>query len=214
MKRAAVAAAATLLVLGACRSAGPAGVPAGPEEVAQALSSVLAVREEAWRPRRFQALFRGEVSPKVGMAVRGYLALQWDGDALAWSVSAPLVGVVREGRLRRAGGGAEGLLPGRLASHDVLAALFGVPEEAPSAEGASLLRNGRLVLPLPSGEGRAVLVSPAGKITGLLLPDGVRVELTPGAGLPRHIAIRGPDGNAVLTLESFGALPEVGGSNG
>ena len=209
-----MAAAATLLVLGACRSAGPAGLPVGPEETARVLSSVLAAREEAWRPRRFQALFRGEVSPKVGVAMRGYLTLQWDGDALVWQVSAPLAGVVRAGVLRRAEGGVEGLLPGRLAAHDVLAALFGVPEEAPSAEGSSVLRNGRFVLPLPSGEGRAVLVSRSGRIDGLLLPDGVRVELTPGADLPRRIAIRGPEGNAVLTLESFGALPEAGGSNG
>ncbi|HMM35540.1 MAG TPA: hypothetical protein PKA62_12490, partial [Thermoanaerobaculia bacterium] len=86
--------------------------------------------------------------------------------------------------------------------------------EAPSIEGASRLRDGHLVLRLPSGEGRAVLVSPAGEITGLLLPDGVRVELTPGAGLPRRIAIRGPEGDAVLTLESFAAAPEAGGANG
>ncbi len=209
-----MAAAATLLVLGACRSAGPAGVPARPEEAARVLASVLAAREEAWRPRRFQALFRGEVSPKVGVAVRGYLTLQWDGEALGWQVSAPLAGVVRAGVLRRTEGGAEGLLPGRLAAPDVLAALFGVPEEAPTAEGAAVLRNGRFVLPLPSGEGRAVLASRSGQIDGLLLPDGVRVELTPGAGLPRRIAIRGPEGNAVLTLESFGALAEAGGSNG
>ena len=209
-----MAAAATLFVLGACRSAGPAGVPAGPEETAHALSRIFAARQEAWMPRRFQALLRGEVSSKAGIAGRGYVALQWDGEALAWKVSVPLAGVVRSGLLRRADEAGEGLLPGRLASRDVLAALFGVPEEAPTSDGAWRLRDGRLVLTLPSGEGRAVLVSPAGEITGLLLPDGVRVELTPGAGLPRRIAIRGPEGNAVLTLESFGALPETGGSNG
>lgn len=212
MRRTAVAAA--LLVLGACRSAGPAGVPAGPEEIAQALASVSAAREAAWMPRRFQALLRGEVSSKVGIAGRGYLALQWDGEALAWKVSVPLAGVVRSGLLRPADEASEGLLPGRLASRDVLAAIFGVPEEAPSIEGASRLRDGHLVLRLPSGEGRAVLVSPAGEITGLLLPDGVRVELTPGAGLPRRIAIRGPEGDAVLTLETFAAVPEAGEANG
>lgn len=206
--------AATLLVLGACRSAGPAGAPASPVETAQALASVSAAREAAWRPRWFQALFRGEVSPMVGVAVRGYLTLRWDGAALAWKASAPLAGVVREGVLRREGGGTEGLFPGRLASRDVLAAILGVPEEAPSAEGASVLRDGRLVLPLPSGEGRAVVVSPSGEVIGLLLPEGVRVELTPGAGLPRRIAIRGPEGNAELTLESFAAVPEAGGASG
>lgn len=209
-----MAAAATLLVLGACRSAGPAGVPAGPEEIAHALSRILASRQEAWEPRRFQALFRGEVSQRAGHAGRGYLALHWDGEALEWKVSVPLAGVVRSGVLRRADGAGGGFLPGRLAPRDVLAALFGVPEEAPSADGAWRLRDGRLVLPLPSGEGRAVLVSPAGEITGLLLPDGVRVELTPGTDLPRRIAIRGPEGNAELTLESYGADPEAGGSNG
>jgi hypothetical protein len=168
---------------------------------------VLAAREEAWRPRRFKALFRGEVAPRVGPVVRGYLALRWDGAALAWTASVPLAGAGRSGVLSLSRGEARDLFPGRLESRDVLAALLGVPEEAPTGEGA-VVRGGRVVLGLPSGDGRAVLVDGGGSVTGLLLPAGVRVELAPGDGVPRRIEVAGPEGRAVLTLESYGSWPE------
>lgn len=206
MRPGVAAAAVALLGLAACRTASPSAGPAGAEATARAMASVRAAREEAWRPRRFQALFRGEVSPKVGVALRGYLSLRWDGEALEWRASAPLAGSGRSGLLRKSGGDAEGIFPGRLGARDVLAVLLGVPEELPSPEGASL-NAGRVALRLPSGEGREVLVSTSGQVTGLVLPDGVRVDLTAGAGVPRRIAVRGPEGNAVLTLESFGDWP-------
>ena len=207
-RRAAVAAAAFVALSAACRSAAPPpAMPAGPAATVRAVASVLAARDAAWRPRRFKALFKGEVSPKVGVAVRGYLALFWDGESLSWRASVPLAGAGRSGTLRRTGGGADELFPGRLDARDVLAALLGVPEEAPSGEGA-LLRDGRVALSLPSGEGRAVLVSAAGDVTGLLLPAGVRVEIAPGAGVPRRVEVNGPEGRALLTLESYGPWPE------
>ena len=207
MRRVGAGVAAAALALGACRTAGPIAKPAGPTETAGAMASVVSARDEAWRPRRFKALFRGELSPGAGVAVRGFLAFRWDGTSLFWTASVPLAGAGRSGVLRREGGDLAALLPGRLAASDVLAALLGVPEELPVADGAEL-RGDRVVLRLPSGEGREVLVTPAAGVTGLVLPEGVRVELTPGAGVPRRIAIRGPEGSAVLTLESYAPWPE------
>ena len=207
MRRPAALAAAAFLAAASCRTAAPVSLPADAVRTAWAVSAVLAARDEAWRPRRFKALFRGEVSPKGGVAVRGYLALFWDGEALAWRASVPLAGSPRSGMILRQGGGAGDLFPGRLQSRDALAALLGVPEEAPSGEGA-LLRGGDVELRLPSGDGRTVLVSPAGEVTALGLPSGVRVDVSPGAGVPRRIEVRGPEGRALLTLESYGPWPE------
>ena len=202
MRRPAAFGAAALLSFVSCRSAGPVPtLPAESAATARAVSAVLAARDEAWRPRRFKALFKGEISPRVGPVARGYLALFWDGEALAWRASVPLAGAGRSGTLRRSGGEAGDLFPGRLESRDVLSVLLGVPEEAPSGEGA-LWREGRVQLRLPSGEGRSVEVS------GLVLPSGVRAEIAPGAGVPRRVEVIGPEGRALLTLESFGPWPE------
>jgi len=205
-RRAALLAASLLALAAACRSAGPSAVPADAAATARALTAALAARDAAWSPRRFRALYNGQVSPKIGMVVRGYLALRWDGETLFWDVSVPLAGAGRSGALRRGGSGAGELFPGRLEAADVLAALLGVPEELPRGEGA-VVRGDRVELGLPSGAGRAILVSPSGEVTGLLLPDGVRVELTPGVGVPRSIAVKGPEGNALLALESYGPWP-------
>ena len=206
MRLSAAVAAAALLAATSCRTAGPAAVPADPGRTVHALATVLAARDVAWSPRRFKALFRGEVSASAGLTVRGYLALFWDGESLAWRASVPLAGTPRSGVIRRAGSEASELFPGRLAGADLLAVLFGVPEEPPSGEGA-FVRGGRIELKLPSGDGRAVLVSPSGGVTGLLFPGGVSVELSPGDGLPRRIELTGPEGRALLTLESYGGWP-------
>jgi hypothetical protein len=203
----AAVAAVALLATVSCRTAAPVAVLADPGVTVHALSAVLEARDGAWGPRRFKALYRGEVSSKAGLSVRGYLALFWDGEALLWRASVPLAGSPRSGTVRRSGGEAVDLFPGRLSAADVLAVLLGIPEEIPSGEGATV-RGGRVELKLPSGEGRAVLVSTPGGVTGLLLPGGARVELTPGAGVPRRIELRGPEGRALLTLESYGAWEE------
>ncbi len=207
MRLPAAVAAAALLAAVSCRTVEPAAVPADPALTVGALSTVLAARDEAWGPRRFKALFRGEVSSKAGFTVRGYLALFWDGEKLSWRASVPLAGSPRSGTVRRSGGEADELFPGRLAAADLLAVLLGIPEEIPSGEGA-VVRGGRIELKVPSGDGRAVLVSTPGGVTGLLLPGGVRVELSPGAGVPRRIELTSPEGRAVLTLESYGGWPE------
>lgn len=207
MSRSAALLAAVVLAGAACRTAGPAALPADPARTAAAVSAVVAARDEAWAPRRFKALYRGEVSPRLGIAARGYLSVFWDGETLAWRASVPLAGSGRSGTLRRSGSDAGDLFPGRLAAADVLAALLGAPEELPTGEGA-VVRGDRVELKLPTGEGRTVLVSPPGEVTGLVLPAGVRIELSPGPGVPRRIDVRGRDGKAILTLESYGPWPE------
>lgn len=210
-RRAALAAAVLLAFAPACRSVGPAAVPAGPERTAQSLSAVLAARERAWAPRRFKALYRGEVAPKAGLAIRGFLSLFWDGETLGWRASVPLAGTPRSGTIRRGDVDSGGLFPGPLVASDVLAALLGVPEELPTGDGA-LLREGRVELRLPSGGGRAVLVSEDGSVTGLALPAGVRVEILPGPLVPGRIEVSGREGTAVLSLESYGPWPEGEGA--
>jgi len=210
--RAAAVAAALLVGAAACRTAGPAA-PADPARTATAVSAALAAREAAWSPRRFKALYRGEVAPRIGASVRGYLSLFWDGESMAWRASVPLAGTPRSGTIRRSGGDQGDLFPGRLAAADVLAALLGVPEEAPTGEGA-VVRGGRVELKLQSGDGRTVLVSPEGQVTGLVLPAGARVEIEPGVGVPRRIEVKGPEGRAVLTVESYGPWPEGEGVGG
>ncbi|MCL4808411.1 MAG: hypothetical protein KJ062_11580 [Thermoanaerobaculia bacterium] len=207
MRRPAAALAAALLSVAACRTAGPPALPAPPSATAAAVSAVVAARDEAWGQRRFKALYRGEVSPRLGVAVRGYLSLFWDGEALVWRTSMPVAGSGRSGVLSRSGSDSGELFPGRLAAGDVLAAVLGAPEALPTGEGA-VVRGERVELKLPTGEGRTVLVSPAGEITGLVLPAGVRVELSPGVGVPRRIEMKGREGRAVLTLESYGPWPE------
>jgi hypothetical protein len=209
--RAAVAAAALLALAAGCRTAGPAIVPADPARTAQSVTAVFAARERAWAPRRFKALYRGEVAPKAGLAMRGFLSLFWDGETLEWKASVPLAGTPRTGAIRRGDLDAGGLFPGPLVAADVLAALLGVPEELPTGEGA-LLRGGRVELRLPSGGGRAVLVAEDGSVTGLVLSGGVRVELLPGPLVPGRIEVLGREGTAVLSLESYGPWPEGEGS--
>lgn len=212
-RRAAVAAAALFLSQAACRSAGPAAVPADPVRTARSVAAVFEARERAWGPRRIKALYRGEVAPKAGLAVRGFLSLYWDGETLEWKASVPLAGTPRAGTIRRGDTDSGGLFPGPLVAADVLAALLGVPEELPTGEGA-LLRAGRVELRLPSGGGRSVLVSEGGAVTGLVLSGGVRVEILPGPLLPGRIEISGREGTAVLSLESWGPWPEGEGTRG
>jgi hypothetical protein len=180
-------------------------------------------RARAWDPsRRFKALFKAEVSPKVGAISRGYLSVWWEGltGTLTWRASAPLGGAGRGGFLRKgksggveADGGAPGprqsLLPGRLTSDDILACVLGVPESAlssssPFEEAPRGLRlriddSKRSVLVLVDREGRPIELS---------FPKGETAKLQPGEGVPRRIEANGPDGRALLTLESYSAWPE------
>jgi hypothetical protein len=161
-------------------------------------SSVLAryekARLDAWDPsRRFKALFKAEVSPKVGAVGRGWLSVWWDGasGSLEWRASAPIAGAGRGGVLRtvQGSGGADPdsfPLPGRLASADLIACILGTPDAATP--------------PFP-------VLDEKGRVIEMRFPHGEVVTFQPGSGVPRRIEANGPDGRAVLTLESYGPWP-------
>jgi hypothetical protein len=180
-------------------------------------------RSRAWDPsRRFKALFKAEVSPKVGAIGRGYLSVWWDGEGgtLTWRASAPLGGAGRGGFLRKgkndadagarrqgAGGGdAALLLPGKLASSDLIACILGMPEAALSPS-SPLEETPRGVRVRIDSSKRTVLVNREEAVVEMSFPSGEVVTLQPGEGVPRRIEANGPEGRAVLTLESYGAWP-------
>lgn len=186
-------------------------------------------RARAWdASRRFKALFNAEVSPKVGAIGRGYLSVWWDGatGVLYWRSSAPIAGPGRGGFLRRgrgtAGaddghavasgdGGAPGpsqaLLPGRLTSDDILACVLGVPESAlsPSSPFEETPRGWRVRI---DASKRTALLDGEGRPIEFSFPNGETAKLQPGEGVPRRIEANGPDGRALLTLESYSAWAE------
>lgn len=161
-------------------------------------SSVLAAydagRIKAWDPsRRFKALFKAEASPKVGAVGRGWLSVWWDGasGSLVWRASAPIAGNGRGGFLRKEyrEGGADSAslpVPGRLSPADLITCILGTPD-APPPPSAALDEQGRVV--------------------EMRFAGGEVVKLQPGDGVPRRIEANGPDGRAVLTLESYGPWP-------
>jgi len=175
-------------------------------------------RARAWDPsRRFKALFRAEVSPKVGAIGRGYLSIWWDGatGTLTWRASAPLGGAGRGGFLRKGtgNGGAtdpathdpsSALLPGRLSSNELLASLLGSPE-APASSSSPFEETPRGWRTRIHDSKRSVLVllDRGGTPIEFSFQSGETVKLQPGEGVPRRIEANGPDGRAVLTLESY-----------
>jgi len=179
------------------------------------------VRARAWDPsRRFKALFKAEVSPRVGAIGRGYLSVWWDGAAgtLTWRASAPLGGAEKGGFLRKgksgdveSDGGAPGarqsLLSGRLTSDDILSCVLGVPEFAlaPSSPFEETPRGLRVRI---DASGRTALLDGEGKPIEFSFPNGETAKLQPGEGVPRRIEANGPDGRALLTLESYSVWPE------
>jgi hypothetical protein len=188
------------------------------------LSAYETARARAWDPsRRFKALFKAEVSPKIGPVGRGYFSVWWDGatGTLQWRSSAPIGGSGRGGFLRRGRGGdrsadgsaddasADGTgtpLPGKLAPDDALACIFGVPEAQlpsppPFKENPKTIR-------LFLDSKRSVLIDARGQVVEMAFPNGETVTLQPGEGVPRRIEAKGPGGHAVLTLESYSSWPE------
>jgi hypothetical protein len=177
-------------------------------------------RVRAWDPsRRFKALFRAEVSPKIGPVGRGYFSVWWDGAAgtLDWRVSAPIAGSGRGGFLRRGSGeigspdrGVDGgatPLPGKLAPDDVLACILGIPSGplSPSLPFKETPKGIRLRL---DSSKRSVLIDGQGQVVEMVFPNGETVTLQPGEGVPRRIEAKGRGGHAILTLEAYSSWPE------
>lgn len=189
-----------------------APLPSAPQ-----LEAYEAARIKAWDPsRRFKALFRAEVSPKVGAIGRGYLSVWWDGKngALTWRASAPIAGAGRGGILRVKEGSGDlaaresaALLSARLSAPDLIACVLGTPD-SPASSSLPFEETPRgLRLRIDRSKG-SVLLNREGKPIELSFPGGEVVTLQPGAGVPRRIEANGPDGRAILTLESFGPWPE------
>ncbi len=98
------------------------------------------------------------------------------------------------------------LLSARLSAPDIIACILGTPDvpAAPSLPFEETPSGVRLLL---DGSTRSVLVDRGGKPIEFLFPGGEVVTLQPGDGVPRRIEANGPDGRAVLTLESYGPWP-------
>lgn len=180
-------------------------------------------RAAAWDPaRRFKALFKAEVSPKAGAVGRGYLSVWWDGASgtLTWRSSTPIAGRGRGGLLRKgrgeagaaaAGGGAGGAgrspLPGNSSADDLIACILGTPD-APASSSLPFEETPRGLLLRIDGSKRTVLVGREGKPVEFSFPNDETAKLQPGEGVPRRIEANGPEGRAILTLESYSSWPE------
>lgn len=194
----------------------PASSGASPSPSSSLLSAYEAARATAWdSKRRFKALFKAEISPKIGPVGRGYFSVWWDGAAatLEWRSSAPIGGNGRGGFLRRAreagrvGDDGASLLPGKLASEDALACILGVPEaQLPSPP--RFKENPKAIRVFFDDSKRSVLVDAQGHVTEMVFPNGETVTLQPGEGVPRRIDAKGSGGHAVLTLESYSSWSE------
>jgi hypothetical protein len=198
---------ALALLLAACATA-PPPLPLAPDEASSAVKAWEERRAAAYSPRRIKALFKGEAAPKVGVTVRGYLSVFWDGTTLVWKASAPLAGSGRNGRLTRspAPAGESSPFPSGLASADVIGALLGVLDLPAAGRPASRTAEGiRLSL---DDEGRRAFLSPNGTVASLAFPDGTRVTLEAASPFPLRLSATGPRGTATLVLESWADWPE------
>ena len=164
-------------------------------------------RERAFAPRRFKALFKGDVSPEIGAILRGYLLVWWDGETLTWKTSAPLAGTVGKGVLRRGieRSGAHVPFPGGLTERDAVGVLLGALDFPASGRPVELADAGALIR--LDDAGRAALLDGAGRIVRLELGPDANVDLVPGEGVPRRIVAHGKQGRALLSLESYGPWP-------
>jgi len=77
-------------------------------------------------------------------------------------------------------------LPGRLAAADLIACILGTPDGPPPTSS---------------------VLDDRGNVVQMRFPNGEVVTFQPGSGVPRRIEANGPDGRAVLTLESYGPWP-------
>ncbi len=77
-------------------------------------------------------------------------------------------------------------LSGRLSAPDLIACILGTPNAAPTS---------------------SIELDADGRVVAMRFPAGDVVRLQPGDGVPRRIEAKGPDGRAILTLESYAPWP-------
>lgn len=92
----------------------------------------------------------------------------------------------------------------RLAPGDLIACILGTPAARARTPIEETPRGLRLRV---DGSNRSALLNADGKPIELSFPGGEVVTLQPGAGVPHRIEANGPDGRAVLSLESYGPWP-------
>jgi hypothetical protein len=193
------------LVALAAAGCAPAPKPVSAAAADSARSAYEKVRASAYAPRRFKALFQGEVAPKIGAIARGYLSCWWDGRVLVWRASAPLAGAGDSGRLSLDEPSRGRVpFPGELDAKDAIGLLFGVLDLPPLRVEASS-GGTRVVL---DERGRAAVLDGDGRIVEIDLPGGARGRFEPGGALPRSIDAKSKDGSAKLTLQSYGDWPQ------
>jgi len=194
------------LAVGGCATAPPVR-PVTQAEAGPFVAAWEARRADAYAARRLKALFRGEAAPKLGVAVRGYLTVFWDGTTLVWKASAPLAGNAREGRLTRttSEAGEASPLPGALTSADAIGALLGVLDV--SAAGRPIEWVGDRVRIRLDGAGREAFLEADGKVAALSFPGSARVSIEAAAPFPLRLSASGPRGSATLVLESWADWP-------
>lgn len=97
-------------------------------------------------------------------------------------------------------------LPGNLASADLIACILGTPDAAASSS-SPFEETPRGVRLRVDDSKRTALLDPEGGVIEVVFPKGEVVTFQPGEGVPRRIEANGPDGRAVLTLETYSPWP-------
>ncbi len=95
--------------------------------------------------------------------------------------------------------------PGKLASSDLIACILGTPD-APASPSSAFEETPRGVRLRFDVSKRTALLDREGRPIELTFPNDEKVKLQPGEGVPRRIEANGPEGRAVLTLESLFVL--------
>jgi hypothetical protein len=182
----------------------PKTVPVLGEYADAARGAYERARQHAYGPRRFKALFQGEIAQTIGGIARGYLSCWWDGRVLVWRTSAPLAGAGNEGRLALDAPSAGRVpFPGELDGRDAIGVLLGVLDLPPAGPVESWRDGFRVAL---DGHGRVALLDEKLRIVGFELP-GAKVAYEPGEAIPRRIDAKTREGSADLKLQSFGDWP-------
>jgi hypothetical protein len=97
-------------------------------------------------------------------------------------------------------------VPGHLAATDLVACILGTPD-TPASPSSSFEETPRGLRVRIEGTSRSALIDKGGYPIELAFPGGEVVTIQPGEGVPRRIEANGPDGRAVLALESYGPWP-------
>ncbi len=102
----------------------------------------------------------------------------------------------------------EGNLPlaAKLSAPDLIACILGTPA-APAEPSLTFEETPRGLRLRVDASKRTALLNEEGEPVELSFPNGEVVTLQPGAGVPHRVEAKGPDGRAVLTLESYGPWP-------